>query len=284
MMMSTLMMMSILMMINTVKTWRLWLSYLGANHSGFQKQSGLKTIEKTLENAFLRLLGFIPPIVVAGRTDTGVHARGQVISTIFKSKFSPDKLPFALTHFTRPNIIVYRSDIMESEFNAKNHSIGKRYVYRINQTTDMLAFNYKVAWNINTKLNIEAMKEASKYLIGEHNFESFRGASCNSTTAMRYIWKIEIDHCVNIDIRGNAFCYNMVRIIVGTLVDIGLNKLHQTDMKRILIKRERALAGRTAPAHGLCLEEIYYPDNIINAGIPENASFPRYPIKKGIFK
>lgn len=281
--MSTMMpTMMTMMSINTIRTWRLWLSYLGTNYSGFQKQSGLKTIEKTLGDAFLRLLGFIPVIIVAGRTDTGVHARGQIVSTIFKSKFSPDKLPLALTHFTRPNIIVYRSDIMENGFNAKNHSIGKRYVYRVNQTTDALTFNHRIAWNINTRLNIEAMREAAKYLIGEHNFESFRGRKCNSTTAMRYIWKIGIDHCINIDIRGNAFCYNMVRIIVGTLVDIGLNKLHQTDMKKILIKRKRSLAGKTAPAHGLCLEEVYYQDNITNAGIPENASFPRYPIKKGI--
>ncbi len=260
------------------KTWRLWVSYLGTHFAGYQKQPGLNTIEASLQEALLKLTGQTPLLTPAGRTDAGVHARGQVISCTFESYFDSRTLPPALSHFVGPDICVYRADEMPDVFNAKRQSIGKRYVYRISQSGRLHPFNRLFAWDLRQKLDLNAMQKAADFLIGEHDFESFRSVNCVAEHARRMIWLIRITPEVHIDIRGNAFCHNMVRIIVGTLVEVGLGKLAPADIPNILAKRDRTLAGQTAPPHGLSLEEVYYPDDLSTAEIPSGAVFPRYPV------
>lgn len=259
------------------ETWRLWVSYLGTHFAGFQHQPGLKTIESALQEAFVNLMGYAPVLTVAGRTDAGVHARGQVVSCTFESRLDAQTLPKALTHFLRPDITVYRADQMPAEFDAKRQSIGKRYVYRLSPSPRELPFDNLFAWHINDKLDLKSMQEAANYLVGDHDFESFRSSQCVAEHARRYIWRIAIEGH-HIDIRGNAFCHHMVRIMVGTLVDVGLGKMPPEKVAETLAARDRTRAGRTAPAHGLSLEEVYYPDNLEHAGIPKGAVFPRYPV------
>ncbi|MEI6805106.1 MAG: tRNA pseudouridine(38-40) synthase TruA [Myxococcaceae bacterium] len=261
-----------------LKTWRLWLSYLGTDFAGFQKQPGLKTVESAVQDAIEQLTGQKPVLTAAGRTDAGVHARGQVISCSFESRFDSRTLPLGLSHVTGPDICVYRADEMPVNFDAKRQSVGKRYIYRINRQGSLHPFNRLFAWDVRQNLNLKAMQEAADYLVGEHDFESFRSVHCVAAHARRYVWMIRITPELHIDIRGNAFCHNMVRIIVGTLVDVGLGKLKPADIQTILEKRDRTEAGRTAPAHGLSLEEVYYPDSLEHAEIPAGAIFPRYPV------
>ncbi len=270
------------------KTWRLWVSYLGTSFHGFQKQPGQPSVEQAFLTAFERLIGYAPEITPAGRTDSGVHARGQVISCTFESRFDSRTLPLALSHVLGPDISVYRADEMPEAFNARFHAIGKRYVYRISQNTRVHPFEHKYTWHVASALNLEAMQQAANYLVGEHDFESFRSSSCMAEHARRYIWKIAVSPLstgwrgvggeVSVDIRGNAFCHNQVRIITGTLVEVGLGKYSPERVKEILLAKDRTLAGRTAPAHGLTLEEVYYPDDLSSAEIPEGARFPRYPV------
>lgn len=262
------------------KTWRIWLSYMGTRFAGFQKQPDLETVESAVQDALFKLTGYAPVLTAAGRTDAGVHARGQVISCTLESELDSRTLPRGLSHFLGPDICAYRADEMPISFDAKRQSVGKRYVYRINLEGRLHPFNRLFAWDVRQKLNLEAMQEAANYLVGEHDFESFRSVHCVAAHAKRYIWMIKITPEVHIDIRGNAFCHNMVRIITGTLVDVGLGKLSPKDVLEILSKRDRKLAGRTAPPHGLSLEEVYYPDNLEQAEIPEGAVFPRYPVTK----
>ncbi|MEI6789672.1 MAG: tRNA pseudouridine(38-40) synthase TruA [Myxococcaceae bacterium] len=275
-----------------LKTWRLWISYLGTDFVGFQKQPGQRSIESALQEALLKLTAQTPILTGAGRTDAGVHARGQVVSCSFESRFDYRTLPIALSHYLGPAICVYQADEMPTKFDAKRQSIGKRYVYRINALGKLHPFKNLYTWDLRQKLDLAAMREAATYLIGEHDFESFRSVHCVAAHAKRYVWKIgdltpgpspetgEGNSTLEIDIRGNAFCHNMVRIIVGTLVEVGLGKLKPMDIPVILAKRDRTQAGRTAPAHGLTLEEVYYPDNLKQAEIPEGAIFPRYPVTR----
>lgn len=262
-----------------LKTWRLWISYLGTDFVGFQKQPGQRSIESALQEALLKLTAQTPIVTGAGRTDAGVHARGQVVSCSFESRFDSRTLPVALSHYLGPAICVYQADEMRISFDAKRQSIGKRYVYRINASGKLHPFKNLYTWDLRQKLDLGAMREAAAYLIGEHDFESFRSVHCMAAHAKRYVWMISLSDS-EIDIRGNAFCHNMVRIIVGTLVDVGLGKLKPMDIPVILAKRDRTQAGRTAPAHGLTLEEVYYPDNLEQAEIPDGAIFPRYPVTR----
>ncbi|MBH1989344.1 MAG: tRNA pseudouridine(38-40) synthase TruA [Myxococcaceae bacterium] len=261
-----------------LNTWRLWISYLGTQYAGYQHQPGLETIESKLSDAFEQLLGERPRLTPAGRTDAGVHARGQVVSCQFYSRFDERTLPAALSHFVGPNIKVYRADRMHVGFDAKRQSIGKRYVYRISQQAKLNPFNRLFAWDIRQPLNLEAMQEAANYLVGDHDYESFRSVHCTAEHARRYLWLIRITPEVHIDIRGNAFCHNMVRIMVGTLVEVGMGKRDAQDLCRIRDSRDRQLAGPTAPAHGLSLEEVYYPDTLSHAELPLDATFPRFPV------
>ena len=144
-------------------------------------------------------------------------------------------------------------------------------------------FLYLTHWHLRQKLDIKAMKKAAVFLVGEHDFESFRSAQCGSSHARRYLWTVDVnaqDEKIEFDIRGNAFCHNMVRIIVGTLIDVGSNRILAADMPGIINHKNRIYAGKTAPPHGLSLAQVYYPDDLINAKIPEGACFPRYPVTK----
>ncbi|MES2503631.1 MAG: tRNA pseudouridine(38-40) synthase TruA [Myxococcota bacterium] len=254
------------------------MSYLGTPFAGFQAQAGVKTVESAFHDAFAKLVPEPPDITGAGRTDAGVHAKGQVLSCRFASRFEANTLPKALSHFLNPEIIVYRADEMHADFDAQRQSIGKRYVYRLALSAREQPFKHLYTWRIKKPLDIQAMRLAAQCLVGEHDYESFRSSQCGAAHARRYIWQISINDDWEIDIRGNAFCHNMVRIIVGSLVEVGLGKLKALDMQSILDAKDRTRAGRTAPPHGLTLEEVYYPDDLTQAGIPEGAKFPRYPV------
>ncbi len=274
--------------ISTVKTWRLWISYLGTYFSGFQIQPGCNSVELLIKKAFKAFIGFSPALTIAGRTDSGVHALGQVVSCSFENNLNAFKLQQGLNHFLKPNIIIWRVDEMPFSFDARKQSVGKSYVYSINQSIGSeFPFDHLRTWYIvkKNRLNINLMKKASLFLIGEHDFESFRSRNCVAKHAIRYIWKIDFTESsagsIAIDIRGNAFCHNMVRIIVGTLVDVGLGKTGPIFLKNILLGRNRSLAGETAPSSGLTLKEVYYLDTLHRADIPDNSLFLKHQINKG---
>ena len=263
------------------KTWRFLVAYNGTRYHGWQCQGKLPTIELELKKALLRITGQKISLTVAGRTDSGVHASGQVVSCTFSSRFYAEKLILAFNAVLPLDIAIWRIDEMPQSFNAKLQNIGKRYIYRINTSLVRNVFLNDQTWHICKKINLKKMKEAAKYFIGEHDFHSFRSINCDSFNAYRYLWLLNIkkkSSIIEIDIRGNAFCYNMIRIIVGTLIKIGLNKLVPNEIKNILKSKNRQLAGETAPAKGLTIEEVYYPDLMKNTLLPSNAKFPRYPV------
>jgi tRNA pseudouridine38-40 synthase len=260
---------------------RIHLSYLGSQFSGFQIQNDRRTVASELTKALIIVTKQKIAINVAGRTDSGVHARGQVISVQFYTHLTPKQLTLALAHNLPTDISVWRIDKMPLGFDARRQSIGKLYKYRIFQGLVKDPFLSKYSLHIRDNLNIGAMKKAAQHFLGEHDFSSFRASLCSSSSTKRYIWHADVakhGSLIEIDIRGNAFCQNMVRIMVGTLIEIGRGRRTPDQVKIALIGKDRKLAGITAKAYGLTLEKVYYPDDLSDALLPIQAKFPRFPI------
>jgi len=262
---------------------RLYLAYVGSDFAGFQEQKNARTVGGELRSALEAIAEEEIKLKVAGRTDAGVHARGQIVSFASTSRMQERQWVLALASKLPKDLSVWRVDQMPFAFDAQRHSIGKQYVYRIYQGLVSDPFLSKTALHVRSFLCLEAMKEAAGYLIGHHDFNAFRSSLCTSSHARRYLWHVSVDkndHVIELDIRGNAFCMNMVRIIAGTLIEIGKKKRMPLSIVDALQKGDRTLAGITAKPHGLTLETVYYPDNLIASGIPVDAQFPRYPVTK----
>jgi len=260
--------------------WRLWISYDGTDFCGWQKQPGQRSVEGELLKALKSLTGQEVEITVGGRTDAGVHARLQACSVSFESDFDSRRLILAFAAKLPRDIVVVGADKIFEKFDARSYAVGKRYVYKIKNSLASSPFVYKYAWHVKGNLDLVKMREAAKYLVGELDYESFRSTECGAAHARRYLWQISVSASFDFDIRGNAFCHNMIRIIVGTLVDVGLGRFEPKDIEVMLEAKDRTQAGKTAPAHGLTLDQIYYPDDLTEAAIPDDAKFPRFPVTK----
>lgn len=263
--------------------YRFLVSYRGTNFAGFQYQNEQRTVEGEFKKALASITQQDVHMQAAGRTDSGVHAHGQVISAQFFSRMTLRQLSLALATKLPHDMAVWRIDKMPGPFDARRQSIGKQYIYRIAQSLVVDPFLRDQVWHIRGQLDVESMAQAASLLLGEHDFQSFRSSLCGALHAVRYIWHIGIEkrgNLIEIDVRGNAFCLNMVRIIVGTLVDVGRKKIPAAEITTILLARDRRRAGLTAPAQGLNFSKVYYPDDLGDSLIPVHAKFPRYPFTK----
>ncbi|MCC7074306.1 MAG: tRNA pseudouridine(38-40) synthase TruA [Deltaproteobacteria bacterium] len=262
-------------------TWRLVVAYRGAGFAGFAAQRGERTVQGELERALSALAGEPVRVRGAGRTDAGVHARGQVVSARFASRVPVEKMVLACNSQLANDLAVLRADAPFEGFDAKRFSVGKRYVYRVHTQAWHDPFAGATSWHVRQRLDVDAMIEAAAAFVGERDFESFRSQHCDAAHARRYLWRSEVRHergLLEYEVRGNAFCRHMVRCLAGTLVDVGRGRFTPADMTRLLDARDRAQAGVTAPAQGLTLEEVYYPDALAHAGIPADATFPGFPV------
>ena len=267
----------------TIKiTWRFWVSYLGTNYYGWQFQKKEQSVENKIRKAFL-YLGVLrrTTIIVASRTDKGVHAKSQVFSCSFVTNLNEYNILLALNHFLPNDILIYRADILFDKFNAKKYSIGKHYLYKVNSIILKNPFVKNYCYTYSFFLKIKKIKKAIKFLLGKKDFCSFRSSKCSSKNAIRCIWDINIRvkyNIVYISVKGNAFCYNMVRILIGTLISVSNGKITINKIKKLFTVKKRNNVGITVPAQGLILINLYYPDNLYEANIPNNIFFPKYPI------
>lgn len=262
-------------------TWRLVVAYHGARFVGFAAQQGERSVQGELDRALSALAGEPVRVRGAGRTDAGVHARGQVVSVRLSSRVPPEKMVLACNSQLADDLSVVRADEMFDAFDAKRHSVGKHYCYRLHTAAWRDPFRGSTSWHVRRRLDLDAMKEASRAFVGELDFESFRSQHCDAAHARRYLWQSEVREQhgqVEYEVRGNAFCRHMIRCLAGTLVDVGRGRFTPADMTRLLAARDRRQAGVTAPAQGLTLEEVYYPDGVEHAGIPADARFPGWPV------
>jgi len=251
---------------------KLTLQYDGTDYSGWQVQVKETTIQGLLENALAEITGGRTRITGAGRTDAGVHALEQTAAFSTASGLEPNVFLKALNAHLPDDIRVTASEEVSGDFHPRYSARDKTYSYLISDPGSYSVFLKRYSWQISYTLNCDAMKEGAGYLIGKHDFSSFRGSGCSSKHPVRNISELQIRKLdtvgfmgfhfnvplIKISITANAFLRHMARNIVGTLVDIGRGKIAPQGMKEILEARDRRVAGKTAPACGLFLEKILY--------------------------
>jgi len=241
---------------------KLLIEYDGTNYLGWQVQPKGPTIQGILEEKLSLLTGEGIRLFGSGRTDSGVHAFGQVAHFKTQSQMDIRTMQKALNSLLPPDIVIRKVEEVDVEFHARKHSKSKVYEYRILNRDLRSAFHREYAWYISQKLNFTEMKKASHTLIGEHDFSAFRSVGSPTRTTVRKViraeWKKGRDGFLRFEIEANGFLKQMVRSIVGTLVEIGKGRMNATEFRKILESKDRRKAGPTAPAQGLFLKEVKY--------------------------
>jgi tRNA pseudouridine38-40 synthase len=243
---------------------KLTVAYDGTNYHGFQEQrgTGLATIQEILELSLGRLAGRRVQVIGAGRTDAGVHARGQVVN--FDAAGWPipvERIPLAVNGILPGDIVVTEAREVGNDFHARIAARSKTYRYTIWNNRIPSPFHRLYSSFVPVPLDAEAMLAACAYLVGTHDFKCFQAAGATVKTTVRTLYRAEVireESLVRLVFKGNGFLYNMVRIMAGTLVQVGLGKADPESVRRILDSRQRALAGPTMPPHGLCLKSVEY--------------------------
>ncbi|WP_066321344.1 tRNA pseudouridine(38-40) synthase TruA [Bacillus sp. FJAT-29814] len=238
------------------------IAYDGSGFSGYQVQPKGRTVQAELEAVLEKIHKGTPVKVVgSGRTDAGVHARGQVIHFDSPLAIPAERWPVALNSLLPEDISVLSVEKVDHSFHARFNAAGKEYRYQLllSGVRDPFLRNY--AYRFPFRLNLGAMREASGYLLGTHDFTSFCAAKTEVVDKVRTIKEIEFlqdGDLLTIRFVGNGFLYNMVRILVGTLLEVGTGDRAPEEMLGILEAKDRRVAGKTAPAHGLYLWEVFY--------------------------
>jgi len=242
-------------------TFKLTIEYDGTGYHGWQVQPGMSTIQGVLEHAMERIIGTHVHVKGAGRTDAGVHATGQVASLRADFRYPPDILQRALTSLLPPDIVVTRVDGAPDGFDAQHWAQWKRYRYTLLTRSFPSALERRYTLFVPHPLKIDSMAEAAGMLIGEHDFTSFQAAKSSVDHPIRRVFATEFrqqgDHLF-FEIVANGFLRHMIRIIMGTLMDVGRGKLGAGDIKVILEARDRNRASKTLSPHALCLLEVGY--------------------------
>jgi tRNA pseudouridine38-40 synthase len=240
--------------------YRLIIEYDGTDFHGWQIQPGARTVQATLEEGLVRLLGHPTRAAAAGRTDAGVHACGQVVCFESECEMSPTTLRRALNALTPVDLTVRSAEAVPDDFDPRRAARSRRYVYRIWNRREPSPFWRRYAWHVPWALDLEAMQCAAAQLVGEHDFSSFRASGCDAAHPIRTVLLSELTRRGDLllyAIEANAFLRHMVRNIVGTLVDVGSAR-RRTDLATLLAARDRTMAAATAPALGLCLTDVRY--------------------------
>ncbi len=240
---------------------RLDICYDGTRYRGWQRLSGDdNTIQGKIEKALSRILGEPIEISGSGRTDAGVHARGQVANFHCESTMSASEILSQLRRYLPEDIGIYSCKDCSERFHARLNAKEKTYQYRIWNSDAPCVFEKRYVTVLPEKLDITAMKAAAKHLIGEHDFSAFCSNPKFKKSTVRFIRSLDIDCCgeeIRITVTGNGFLHGMVRIIVGTLIEVGRGE-RTVDSISSLFGSKRAEAGFLAPAQGLCLMEVFY--------------------------
>ena len=241
---------------------RLLIEYNGTNYQGWQVQPKGPTVQGMIEEKLALITGETVHLIGSGRTDSGVHAFGQVANFKTKSQLNIHSIQKALNSLLPPDIVIRRAEEVEEGFHARKQSKSKVYEYRILNRELRSAFHHEYAWHIPQKLDLEEMRKATRVLIGEHDFSSFRSVGSPTRTAIRRViraeWKRGRDGFIRFEVEANGFLKQMVRAMVGTLVEVGKGKIDSEEFQKILNSKDRKKAGPTAPAHGLFLREVKY--------------------------
>ena len=242
---------------------KLTIQYDGTRYDGWQRQGNTdNTLQGRLEGVLSRMVGKPVEIQGAGRTDAGVHARGQVASVHLPEGYTPQEVQNYLNRYLPEDVAVVEVVEVGERFHARLSATGKEYRYHIRMGSVPDVFARKYQYRVEEPLDIPAMERAAGYLTGKHDFRSFCGNRRFKKSTVREVFHIGVEVCgsdLTLVYRGDGFLYNMVRILTGTLLEVGLGQRTPESMVDILEAKERTAAGKTAPAQGLVLQEVYYP-------------------------
>jgi tRNA pseudouridine38-40 synthase len=247
---------------------RLTVAYDGSGFHGFAANDGVRTVGGTLAEALGRVLRLGGPIELAcaGRTDRGVHAHGQVVSFDAPAGTDLDALARSINHLCGPAIAVREPQVVAPDFDARHSALARRYRYLVLNRPDPDPFLARSAWHIEPPLDVAAMTLACDPFIGEHDFSAFcrrpkRSDGVEVSLQRRVVeaaWHVEPDGLLRFEIEASAFCHQMVRSVVGTMVDVGRGRRRAGDVRGVLASRDRGKAGDLAPPHGLSLWLVRY--------------------------
>ncbi|CCQ91683.1 tRNA pseudouridine synthase A [Nitrospina gracilis 3/211] len=240
---------------------KLLLEYEGSQYHGWQYQPNGITIQEVLEKRLETITGKKTPVVGSGRTDSGVHAEGQVAHFNTASNMTPRQFLKALNSLLPHDIVVRAVEEVDSDFHARKSAKRKIYRYTLLNRDYPSALRCRQAHYVAQPLKVTAMRKAARHLVGKHNFKSFQGAGCEAKSAVREIHDLSIKKrgdWIEFSVDGSGFLKHMVRNLVGTLIEVGYGRIEPDDIKAILKARDRKKAGPTAPARGLCLVEVFY--------------------------
>ena len=256
-----------------MRTFKLTVAYDGTEYVGWQRQAAGASIQGCLETVLRGIEGAPVSVVGAGRTDAGVHALGQVAGVRLEAGIDPGALARALNARLPPDIRVVAGEAAADTFHARFDAVAKSYRYRLVHGPFMSPFLRRYAWHVREPLDVEAMTEAGRMLVGEHDFAAFQAAGSSVSTTVRTVFDLTArraspgvwaeaaggaDSTV-IEVRGSGFLRHMVRTIAGTLVDVGRGRRTPRDVERALGAADRSAAGPTAPPRGLFLLGVEYP-------------------------
>lgn len=237
------------------------ISYDGSNYSGWQRQNNANSIQETIENAIYKITDEKVDLIASGRTDSGVHALGQIANFKTYSNIRADKFAYAINSNLPDDIRINYSNQTDIDFNSRFMAKKKTYIYQIYNNDIKNPFNYKYTMQVKNKLNFELMQENIKMLIGTYDWTSFyTKEKDNPKNPIRTVYDCSLSKnqdILTIEITGNGFLYNMVRIIAGTLIEIGLDKKNM-NIEQIIKAKDRKYAGATAKACGLFLKNVEY--------------------------
>ena len=240
---------------------KLIIEYEGTDYGGWQSQTNAPTVQDALLEAIRRVTGESVKLYGSGRTDSGVHALGQVANFLTEATIPAERYASALNTLLPPDIRVKCSCQAQDRFHAQFSATGKRYRYTMYNDRPGTALYRRTSWHVGQKLDRAAMAGAAVHFLGTHDFSAFQSAGGVIRETVKTVTASEIT-CdgpfVYFDVAADGFLYNMVRIMAGTLVKVGRGKLASDDIPSILASGNRDRAGYTAPAHGLCLVEVYY--------------------------
>lgn len=238
------------------------IEYDGTNYHGFQRQTDdLPTIQQVLEDKLAVLLKHPVTVIGAGRTDAGVHARGQVINFRTDCSIPIERIVLAMNSVLPDNIVARAAEEADQEFHAQFSAKSKRYRYDIYNARIPSAFDRLYSYYVPQPLNIEEMRRAAAHIVGTHDFTAFRAAGSVARTSVRTVYHLDIDFKpphIYLTVEANGFLYNMVRIITGTLIYVGKGKLTPEQVQVFVESGQREEAGPTVPPQGLCLMEVKY--------------------------
>lgn len=239
------------------------MSYIGSRFAGFQVQPGKVTVQSTLQDAIEAVFGERLPVKGCSRTDSGVHARQYYATFEAMKLIPPDKLPLALNSNLPPDISVRSAKNVSNDFHVRHNVEWKEYEYLLinSRIRDPFLVGRAVQCRVMTPEQIEMMRQAASFFVGKHDFLGFMSVGskvADTVRTIKYIEIIEDGELIRIRIAADGFLYNMVRIIVGTLLDIANSKIKLSDMHEIIESRDRSRAGATAPAEGLYLNRVIF--------------------------